>query len=178
MGDTSVDFFLETLKQLITSSNLPIDTKDQLQSLENDIKYLRRFLKITEKKRNEYSEVMKLVMQIRDVISEVENIVELFVIHAFKADASPFQNNNKKKKKKQKKKEKKKKKNAIREHQDHLSWDLESVKKKIKILMANVKEIYDENMYDLDGIEVKKLKHSSSKSEVSTMSGMRIISHL
>ncbi|XP_058192374.1 putative late blight resistance protein homolog R1B-16 [Rhododendron vialii] len=159
MGDIDVDIFLETLKQLITSSNsdLIIAKKDQLQSLENEIKYLRGFLKITEKKRNEYSEVMKLVMHIKDVVSKAENIVELFVSHAFKTDASPFQNNNKKKK-------------AIHEHQDHLSWVLESVKKKIKSLMANVKEIYDKNMYDINGVAVKKPKHSSTKSEAGSSS--------
>ncbi|KAI8529337.1 hypothetical protein RHMOL_Rhmol12G0217300 [Rhododendron molle] len=241
MGDIAVDIFLETLKQLITSSNsdLIIAKKDQLQSLENEIKYLRGFLKITEKKRNEYLKVMELVMQIRDVVSEAENIVELFVSHAFKADvsladqkkkkadAAPFQNN---KKRKQKKKERKKKKKAIRELQDQLSLvdlerdvvseaenivelfvshafkadasladqnkkkadaspfqnnkkrkkkkkairelqdplslvDLESVKMKIKTLAANVKEIYDKNMYDINGVEVKKPKHSSTKSE-------------
>lgn len=61
MGDTTVDFFLETLKQLTTSSNLDFitdDEKHQLHSLEEEIKYLRGFLKITEKKRKEhYGEV-------------------------------------------------------------------------------------------------------------------------
>ncbi|KAG5523205.1 hypothetical protein RHGRI_035128 [Rhododendron griersonianum] len=163
MGDTAVDFFLETLKQLITSSNLdfPIDTKVQLQSLENEIKYLREFLKITEKKRNEYSKVMKLVMQIRDVISEAENIVELFMVLVFKADHAS---------------------DSLREHQDHLEGvkkKRSSVKEKIKTLTDEVKHIYEENMYDLNGsVAVKKLKYSPTKSEVSTMSGMRIISHL
>ncbi|XP_058195748.1 putative late blight resistance protein homolog R1B-16 isoform X4 [Rhododendron vialii] len=142
MGDTAVDFFLKTLKQLITSSNLdfPIDTKDQLQYLEKEIKYPREFLKITEKKRNKHSEVMKLVMQIRDVVSEVENIVELFMVLVSKADHAS---------------------DSLLEHQDHRS----SVKEKIKTLTDEVKHIYEENMYDLNGVEVKKLKHSSSKSE-------------
>ncbi|XP_058187008.1 disease resistance protein RPP13-like isoform X2 [Rhododendron vialii] len=235
MGDTSVDFFLETLKQLTTSSNLDFiidDEKHQLQSLEEEIKYLRGFLVATEKKRNEHSEVMKLVMQIRDAVSEAENIVELFISHAFKADASPFQNNNRminkkkiKKKslpknttknkasqehreylsldlegllktrvKKKKNEEaireqqdhlsldlesvqkeiktltgddqvKKEKKKTIREHQDHLFLDLESIKKEIKTLTAEVKKIYDENMYDINGVAIKKLKHSSAGSE-------------
>ncbi|KAG5523538.1 hypothetical protein RHGRI_035370 [Rhododendron griersonianum] len=59
-GDTAVDFFLETLKNLIMSSDLDviIDEKHQLQSLAEEIKYLRGFLKITEKKRKEhYGEV-------------------------------------------------------------------------------------------------------------------------
>ncbi|KAI8528802.1 hypothetical protein RHMOL_Rhmol12G0176200 [Rhododendron molle] len=145
MGDTAVDFFLETLQQLISSSNLGviIDEKHQLQSLEEEIKYLRGFLKITEKKRNEHSEVMKLLTQIRDVVSEAENIVELFVALAFKADHAS---------------------DSLREHQDQLSLDLESVKKEIKTLTAEVKQIYDNNMYDMNGATVKKLKHSSSGS--------------
>ncbi|KAI8529681.1 hypothetical protein RHMOL_Rhmol12G0243600 [Rhododendron molle] len=146
MGDTAVDFFLETLKQLLTCSNLDftIDQKLQLQSLEEEIKYLREFLKITEKKRNEHSEVMKLVMQIRDVVSEAENIVELFVVLVIKADhAFDF----------------------LREHKDYLSFDLvEKVKKEIKTLTAEVKQIYNENMYDMNGVVVKKPKHSSTES--------------
>ncbi|XP_058193911.1 putative late blight resistance protein homolog R1A-10 [Rhododendron vialii] len=146
MGDTAVDFFLETLKQLLTSSNLDftIDEKLQLRSLEEEIKYLREFLKITEKKRNKDSEVMKLVMRIRDVVSEAENIVELFVVLVIKADhAADF----------------------LREHKDYLSFDLvEKVKKEIKTLTAEVKQIYNENMYDMNGAAVKKLKHSSTES--------------
>ncbi|KAG5560855.1 hypothetical protein RHGRI_004014 [Rhododendron griersonianum] len=147
MSDIDVDFFLKTLKQLTTNSNLDfvIDEKHQLQFLEEEIKYLRGFLKSTEKKRNEHLEVMKLVKQIRDVVSEAENIVELFVSHAFKADVSQLQNY----KKKKNKKKKKKKIEAIREHQKHLSLDLKSVKGEIKTLTAEVKKIYDQNMYDI-----------------------------
>ncbi|KAI8529350.1 hypothetical protein RHMOL_Rhmol12G0218400 [Rhododendron molle] len=149
MGDIAVDIFLETLKQLIMSSNsdLIIAKKDQLQSLENEIKYLRGFLKITEKKRNEYLKVMELVMQIRDVVSEAENIVELFVSHAFKADASRELQDQLSLVGLESVKMKIKTLMAIRELQDPLSLvDLESVKMKIKTLMANVKEIYDKNM--------------------------------
>ncbi|KAG5523206.1 hypothetical protein RHGRI_035129 [Rhododendron griersonianum] len=169
MGDIAVDVFLETLKQLITSSNLDviIDVKDQLQSLENEIKYLREFLKVTEKKRKEHPEVMKLVMRIRDVVSESENIVEQFMVLVLKDD------------------------HAI-ESQDHLfldlffeghsldiifgrhSLDLESVKKKIKTLMDEVKQIYKENKYDLNGVAIKKLKHSSTKSEARTNRNKRL----
>ncbi|XP_058193919.1 putative late blight resistance protein homolog R1B-17 isoform X3 [Rhododendron vialii] len=145
MGDTAVDFFLGTLKNLIMSSDLDviIDEKHQLQSLAEEIKYLRGFLQITEKKRKEHSEVMNLVMRIRDVVSEAENIVELFVVLVFKANHAS---------------------DSLLEHQDHLSLDLESVKKEIKTLKAKVKQILDENMYDINGVAVKKLKHSSTGS--------------
>ncbi|KAG5560866.1 hypothetical protein RHGRI_004026 [Rhododendron griersonianum] len=158
MGDTAVDFFLETLQQLITCSNLDfiIEEKHQLQSLEEEIKYLRWFLTITEKKRNEHSEVMKLVKQIRDVVSEAENIVELFVDLVSKVDLAS---------------------NTLREHQDQLSIDLERVRKEITNLTAEVKQIYKENMYDMNGVAVKRLKHSSTGSGVSAMSGMRILSY-
>ncbi|XP_058195753.1 putative late blight resistance protein homolog R1B-17 [Rhododendron vialii] len=130
MGDIAVDIFLETLKQLIMNSNLVliICEKHQLQSLEMEIKYLREFLKVTEKKRNEHIEVMNLVKQIRDVVLESEKTIELFVSRACK--------------------------------QDDLSLDLESIKKEIKTLTGKVKQMYDENMYDIDGTTVKKLKHS------------------
>ncbi|KAI8534218.1 hypothetical protein RHMOL_Rhmol10G0072000 [Rhododendron molle] len=93
-----------------------------------EIKYLREFLKVTEKKCNEHIEVMNLVRQIRDVVLESENTIELFVSHAYK--------------------------------QDDLSLDLESVKKEIKTLTVKVKQMYDENMYDINGTTVQKLKHS------------------
>ncbi|KAI8566935.1 hypothetical protein RHMOL_Rhmol02G0081100 [Rhododendron molle] len=110
MGDFDVDFFLETLKQLIMSSNVEsiIKEKHQLESLEEEIKYVRGFLRVTEKKRNENSKVMNLMRQIKDMISEAEDIIELFVVQAFKAN----------------------------QNQDCLSLDLESVKKKIKTLAA------------------------------------------
>ncbi|XP_058195751.1 putative late blight resistance protein homolog R1B-16 [Rhododendron vialii] len=129
MGDIAVDIFLETLEQLITNSKLLLI---QLQSIEMEIKYLREFLKATEKKRNEHIEVMNLVRQIREVVLESENTVELFVSRAYK--------------------------------QDDLSLDLESVKKEIKTLTAKVKQMYDENMYDINGTTVKKLKHSCTGS--------------
>ncbi|KAH7846786.1 hypothetical protein Vadar_018180 [Vaccinium darrowii] len=142
MGDTSVDFFLETLKQLITSSKLDsiIDEKHKLQSLEDEVKYLRGFLKVTEKKRNEHSEVMKLVMEIRDVVSEAENIVEGFVIRSIKTLFSSTEEIKK------------------------IPLELESVKKEITILMTTVKQNYNENIYDINGVAVKKFKHSSARS--------------
>ncbi|KAH7847581.1 hypothetical protein Vadar_027770 [Vaccinium darrowii] len=100
MGDIAVDILLETLKQLITSSKLRliIEEKNQLQSLEKEIKYLRVFLKDTEKKRNNYLEVMELCRK-----------------------------------------------------RDEDSCD-------------RGEENYDENMYDINGVEVKQLKNSSTGS--------------
>ncbi|KAG5523197.1 hypothetical protein RHGRI_035123 [Rhododendron griersonianum] len=140
MGDIAVDIFLETLKQLITNSKLRliIGEKHQLQSLETEIKYLREFLKVTEKKRNEHIEVMNLVRQIREVVFESENTVALFVSCAYK--------------------------------QDDLSLDLESVKNEIKNLTAKVKQMYDENMYDINETTVKKLTHSFTGSSGSDSS--------
>ncbi|KAI8566946.1 hypothetical protein RHMOL_Rhmol02G0082200 [Rhododendron molle] len=141
MGDIDVDFFLETLKQLIMSSKIEsiIKEKHQLESLEEEIKYMRGFLKVTEKKRYKHLEVMNLVRQIKDVVSEAENVVEMFVVQAFKAN----------------------------QNQDHLTLnlDLESVKKEIKTLTAEVKLIYNANMCDIIGVEGKKLEHSFSTSE-------------
>ncbi|KAH7846717.1 hypothetical protein Vadar_017320 [Vaccinium darrowii] len=79
MGDIAIDIFQGTLKELITSSKLSliIEEKHQLQSLEEQIKYLRGFLKVTGKIRNDHSEVMKLVKQIRDLVAEAENIVDV-----------------------------------------------------------------------------------------------------
>ncbi|KAG5560857.1 hypothetical protein RHGRI_004016 [Rhododendron griersonianum] len=147
MGDTDVDFFLETLKQLIMSSKVEsiIKEKHQLESLEDEIKYMRGFLKVTEKKRKEHSEVMNLVRQIKDVVSKAENIIELFEVQAFKANhVLP---------------------NFLRHPQDHPFLNLEIVQKVIKTLMTEVKKIYDENMCDINGVVGKKLERSFSESE-------------
>ncbi|KAI8531339.1 hypothetical protein RHMOL_Rhmol11G0128800 [Rhododendron molle] len=176
MGDIAVDIFLETLKQLITNSKLvltigekhqlqsleefllTIREKHQLQSLEMEIKYLREFLKVTEKKRNEHIEVMNLVRQIRDVIFESENTVELFVSRAYKQDHLSSW-------------DKFFKWFCWDRFRDDLSLNLESVKKEIKTLTAKVKQMYDENMYDINKTTVKKLKHSFMRSSGSGIIG-------
>ncbi|KAI8529671.1 hypothetical protein RHMOL_Rhmol12G0242600 [Rhododendron molle] len=180
MGDTAVDIFLETLKQLITNSKLLsiIGEKHQLQSLEMEIKYLREFLKVTEKKRDEHIEVMNLVMRIRDVVFESENTVELFLVHAYSLNHQQVSNQyhlTGSKKFSEWLLSLRKLFHWYR-FQDHLSLnlesvkkeiktlDLESVKKEIKTLTTKVKQIYDENMYDITGIAVKKLKHSFTRS--------------
>ncbi|KAG5561246.1 hypothetical protein RHGRI_004317 [Rhododendron griersonianum] len=172
MGDTDVDFFLETLKQLIVSPKVESIRKEkhQLKSLEEEIKYMRGFLKVTEKKCNKHSEVMNLVRHIKDMVSEAENTIELFVVQAFKANHAHFLRQRQdnwfsgfpvlecvKK--------------MFETHQDHLSLALESVKKEIKTLKAEVKKIYDENMYDVNGVASNKLEQSFSKTEVLAMSG-------
>ncbi|KAH7846958.1 hypothetical protein Vadar_020088 [Vaccinium darrowii] len=148
MGDIAVDVFLKTLKQLITSSKLSliISEKNQLQSLEEEIKYLREFLKVTEKKRKDHSELMELVMQIRDLVSKAENIVELFVGHAFKVDelASAFKKGLKILTTIMKKIFGK---NIVA---SPLCLDLGNVIKGLKILTIVVKKIYDENIFDKD----------------------------
>ncbi|XP_058201768.1 putative late blight resistance protein homolog R1A-3 isoform X2 [Rhododendron vialii] len=109
----------------------------QLDSLEEEIKYIRQFVKVMKKKHDEHSKVMNLMRQIKHVIFEAENIIELFVVHAFNA----YQN------------------------QDHLFLDLENVKKEIKTLTAEAKKMHDENMCDINGLAGKKLEHSFLKRE-------------
>ncbi|KAG5523195.1 hypothetical protein RHGRI_035121 [Rhododendron griersonianum] len=142
-----------TVQKLITHSftgSSGSGEKHQLQSLEMEIKHLREFVKVTEKKRNEHIEVMNLVRQIKDVAFKSEKTVELFVSRAYKQDHLSgwgkffewFCWD------------------RFRDDQDYLSLDLESVKKKIKTLTAKVKQMYDENMYDINGTTVKELKYS------------------
>ncbi|XP_058201859.1 disease resistance protein RPP13-like [Rhododendron vialii] len=147
MGDIAVDVFLETLNQLIMSSKVESIQKEkhQLESLEEEIKYMRGFLMVTEKKRNEHAEVMNLVRQIKNVVSEAENIIELYVVQAFKANHAPYF--------------------LRRLRQYRISLDLESVKKKIKTLMAEVKQFYDKNMREISGIADKKFEQSFFRSE-------------
>ncbi|GAB2296079.1 hypothetical protein Dimus_030216 [Dionaea muscipula] len=92
---------------------------------------------------------MKLVQQIRDVVSEAEDIVELLFVHLVsKVDDITISD-------------------TLGQHQDQLFLDLERLRKEeIKNLMAEVKQIHKENMSDIKfngvAVAVKKLEQYSS----------------
>ncbi|KAH7846415.1 hypothetical protein Vadar_013792 [Vaccinium darrowii] len=198
MGDTAVDVFLETLKQLIRSPQLDSfrEEKLQLQALEKEVKYLRGFLKVTEKKRYEHSEVMKLVLEIRDLVYQAEKTIEYILIGALKGKhftrdsqlgnipigSSPLDADGrvpiyigaetsstdllrlnvkevKPAVKVNKHVEEVKPVVHVRFDLRILEWD---IKEKMKTLTTKVKQIYDENIYDIKGIAEKK--HTSARS--------------
>ncbi|KAL7000833.1 hypothetical protein U1Q18_001983, partial [Sarracenia purpurea var. burkii] len=138
MADTAVDFFLETLKQLMSSKlELIIHEKDRLQSLSEELQTLRKYLKDSEEKRYEHSEVEKLVNQIRDVASEAEDIVELFMVRAFMHNESRT--------------------TIGKSHNfSDLSLKLFPVRKEIRTLVTTVKQIYDRKMYGFGAQNVSK----------------------
>ncbi|KAH7865587.1 hypothetical protein Vadar_008653 [Vaccinium darrowii] len=145
--DAEVDSSLEYLKQILMKSSggtLIMNEREQIESLVEKIEYMKGFLKVTEKKRYEHPEVMKLVMQIKSVVCVAKQIVSKFVSNVLIGAFCP----------------------PLREHEDNLSLNLERVEKEINILTAEVKHFYDENMYDINGVAVKKLEHSSTGSEV------------
>ncbi|KAA8535375.1 hypothetical protein F0562_030378 [Nyssa sinensis] len=79
--DTAVDFFMENLMELMNCDNeFILDEKDNLKSLYEELKFLRKFLKDTEEKREENIKVKDLVAKIRDVTFEAEKSVDLFVL--------------------------------------------------------------------------------------------------
>lgn len=83
MTDTAIDFILENLKQLINCSNpFILLEKDQIQSLYDELRFLRIFLKDSEGSCYEHEKVKNLVMNIGDVAYEAESMVDLFVVNA------------------------------------------------------------------------------------------------
>ncbi|KAL1552172.1 putative late blight resistance protein R1B-16 [Salvia divinorum] len=93
MADAAVEFLLNNLKELLLyHSKLITETRGQIESLEKDLRVFKAFLKDSVKKRREDEHTKALVENIRDVVYEVEDVVDLFVTRAIekKAKAAPF----------------------------------------------------------------------------------------
>ncbi|KAL3650857.1 hypothetical protein CASFOL_007260 [Castilleja foliolosa] len=84
MADAAVDFLLENLQQLlIYHTHLIKDAKNQVERLEKDVRLFKTFLKAsTPKRRKDNSVVRELVVQIRDVVYEAEDVIDAFITQA------------------------------------------------------------------------------------------------
>ncbi|XP_057802689.1 putative late blight resistance protein homolog R1B-16 [Salvia miltiorrhiza] len=89
MADAAVEFLLNNLKELLLyHSKLITETRSQIESLEKDLRVFKAFLKDTMKKRREDEHTKALVQNIRDVVYEVEDVVDLFVTKALEKKAN------------------------------------------------------------------------------------------
>ncbi|XP_073064636.1 putative late blight resistance protein homolog R1A-10 [Primulina eburnea] len=83
MADAAVEFLLENLKQLLLyHAHLILDSKTQVENLENDLRLFKAFLKDSTKKRKKDETLRELVRQIRDVVYEAEDVIDAFVTQA------------------------------------------------------------------------------------------------
>ncbi|CAL5354682.1 unnamed protein product [Camellia sinensis] len=82
MAETTVDFLMENLKQLMHHKiNLNEDEKDQIESLYVEFRFLRNFLKDCDEKLYEPKQVSNLVKRIRDLANKAEDTIDLFVVN-------------------------------------------------------------------------------------------------
>ncbi|KAH6838113.1 hypothetical protein C2S53_001204 [Perilla frutescens var. hirtella] len=80
MADAAVEFLLNNLKDLLLyHSKLITETKSQIESLEKDLRIFKAFLKDSVKKRRKDEQTKVLVQNIRDVVYEVEDVLDAFV---------------------------------------------------------------------------------------------------
>ncbi|KAL1558881.1 putative late blight resistance protein R1A-10 [Salvia divinorum] len=92
MADAAVEFLLNNLKELLLyHSHLITDTKKQIESLETDLRLFNAFLKDSVKKRRRDEHTKELVRNIRDVVYEVEDVIDAFITQAMeKKSTSAF----------------------------------------------------------------------------------------
>ncbi|CAL5428028.1 unnamed protein product [Camellia sinensis] len=82
MAETTVDFLVENLKQLMHHKiNLNQDEKDQIESLYVEFGFLRTFLKDCDEKLYDPMQVINLVKRIRDLANKAEDTIDLFVVN-------------------------------------------------------------------------------------------------
>ncbi|KAH6795260.1 hypothetical protein C2S52_005737 [Perilla frutescens var. hirtella] len=80
MADAAVEFLLNNLKELLVyHSKLITETKSEIENLEKDLRIFKAFLKDSVKKRRKDEETKALVQNIRDVVYEVEDVLDAFV---------------------------------------------------------------------------------------------------
>ncbi|XP_073140169.1 putative late blight resistance protein homolog R1A-10 [Henckelia pumila] len=91
MADAAVEFLLENLKQLLLyHAHLILDSKRQVENLENDLRLFKAFLKDSTKKRKKDETLRELVRQIRDVVYEAEDVIDAFVTQAAETKSKTY----------------------------------------------------------------------------------------
>ncbi|KAG8378689.1 hypothetical protein BUALT_Bualt07G0011400 [Buddleja alternifolia] len=91
MADAAVEFLLENLQQLLLyHAHLISDAKNQVETLENDLRLFKAFLKDSTKKRRKDDSLRELVRQIRDVVYEAEDIIDAFVTQAAESKSKNY----------------------------------------------------------------------------------------
>ncbi|KAG6415627.1 hypothetical protein SASPL_123040 [Salvia splendens] len=92
MADAAVEFLLNNLKELLLyHSHLFTDTKKQIESLDTDLRLFNAFLKDSMRKRRKDDRTKELVRNIRDVVYEVEDVIDAFITQAMeKKSTSAF----------------------------------------------------------------------------------------
>ncbi|CAI9780523.1 unnamed protein product [Fraxinus pennsylvanica] len=81
--EAAVGFLLENLKQLLLyNAHLILDVKSEVESLHIDLQLFKAFLKDMAKRDNNHEVLNTLVKQIRDIVYEAEDYVDMYVSHS------------------------------------------------------------------------------------------------
>lgn len=89
MAETAITSLLEQLKEVLKwHKDLLSDSKDEFQKLNDDLKYMKAFLRDAGN-RSEKAESLKVITrQIRDVLYEVEDTIDVCLMAAAKRKSS------------------------------------------------------------------------------------------
>ncbi|KAA8529827.1 hypothetical protein F0562_034369 [Nyssa sinensis] len=79
MADNAVDLILKKLSQLSTSNRFSCE-RNKIKSLHKDLVFLRSFLRASEQKRYEHTEVKDLVSQITDLALDAEDVIDSLMV--------------------------------------------------------------------------------------------------
>ncbi|CAA3028968.1 Hypothetical predicted protein [Olea europaea subsp. europaea] len=81
--ETAVGFLLENLKQLLLyNANLILNVKSDVESLHKDLQLFKAFLKDMAKRDNNPEVLNTLMKEIRDIVYEAEDYVDMYVSHS------------------------------------------------------------------------------------------------
>ncbi|KAH7513294.1 hypothetical protein FEM48_Zijuj12G0184900 [Ziziphus jujuba var. spinosa] len=85
MADIIVDIFMKNLIKLLGhEANLLLKVKGQVCLLQDDLGIMNAFLKDSDGKRNEHHLVREIINQIRDVVLEVEDVIDIYMVKVIK----------------------------------------------------------------------------------------------
>ncbi|XP_015892650.3 putative disease resistance RPP13-like protein 3 [Ziziphus jujuba] len=85
MADIIVDIFMKNLIKLLGhEANLLLKVKGQVCLLQDDLGIMNAFLKDSGGKRNEHHLVREIINQIRDVVLEVEDVIDIYMVKVIK----------------------------------------------------------------------------------------------
>ncbi|KAA8529829.1 hypothetical protein F0562_034367 [Nyssa sinensis] len=146
MADTAIDFFLLNLKQLkghqLKDYRFPLTKRNIIVSLYEDLRFLRSFLRDSEQKRNEHTEVKDLASQIIDLALDAEDIIDSLIVAGITLT-----------------------KRNIVEKSCHLFYPqrtLRDVIKEVESIKTVVRNIYEQKLYGMGVGQVEISSHGDS----------------
>ncbi|KAL2553140.1 putative disease resistance RPP13-like protein 3 [Forsythia ovata] len=131
----AVGFLLENLKHLLLyNAHLILEVKSDVESLHKDLQLFKAFLKDTAGRPNNHETLKVLVKQIRDIVYEAEDYVDIYVSYAAVHKARSYL----------------KKAFSIFDH----PTKLRNIAEDIKSMRAKVKDMYEDKRFGFEALQV------------------------